>query len=103
MRARPGEGVGVTLVPDFTKRPSQLCHSEKLTHLGSRARGSGVTRYCQCMENQPQRALVLIQARRSITLLRLRADDEFSHVTATIRRIIAVRLIEDNDQQTILL
>jgi hypothetical protein len=56
------------------------------------------------VENQPQSALVLIQSGlRLITLLCLQADNESSNVTSAIGRIIGVRLIEDNDQQTILL
>ena len=54
------------------------------------------------MENQPQSALVLIYGGGLITLFCLRADDECRNVTSAMGRIIGLRLIKNNDQQTIL-
>ncbi len=54
------------------------------------------------MQNQPQSALVLIKSGRFKTLFRLRADDDDSYMSA-ICQIAGIRLVEDNDQQSILL
>ena len=44
---------------------------------------------------------MLIESGRSKTLLGLRADDDESYVSAAIGQIAGIRLVEDNDQQSI--
>ena len=77
--------------------------SEKFTHLSSAARRRRIGLIPQVRGESAAGALVLIHRGRLISLLCLRADDEGSDVTSAIGRIVCLRLIENNNQQTILL
>ena len=76
---------------------------EKLSHIWSGARGRRVSLDSESLENQPQRALVLVEGFRLMSLLCLRADDQRRNVASTVGRITGFRLIEDDDKQTVLL
>ena len=76
---------------------------KKLTHIWSRACGGRVSLDSESLENQPQRALVLVEGFRLMSLLCLRADDQRRNVASTVGRITGFRLIEDDDKQTVLL
>ena len=60
---------------------------KKLTHIWSRARRSRITLDSEPLQNQAQRALVLVKSCRLMTLFCLRADDQGRDVASTVGRI----------------
>src|SRR5438445_3158432 len=76
---------------------------EELAHVGRRGRGAGEDVHPQAFENQPQRARVLVGGRRLIAPLRLTRTDRRPVDPPAAQRVVPARLIEHDDQQTILL
>src|SRR3989475_6287300 len=84
--------------------PSWVCASriEELAHVGRRGRSAGEDVHAEAFENEPQRARVLVRRGGLVSALGLGTDRRPVH-TPTTQRVVAARLVENDDQQAVLL
>src|SRR6266566_9584015 len=73
---------------------------EELRHPRRRGRRAGELRDTQRLEDQAQRALVLVERRRRVARLSPRADDDPGDPAPSVG-IVASRLVEQDDEQAV--
>src|SRR5436190_16494585 len=76
---------------------------EEFRHGRRSRRGGRPARDSQGLQAQAQQALVLEQRARHVMLLGLGADDDKRDAPAAVRAVAVRRLVEDDDQQSVLL
>src|SRR5579864_6951850 len=77
--------------------------SEKLRHVGSLCGGAGIAGDSQALQDEAQRALVLVERRGLKARFCLGAHNNGSHMSAAVRGVVASGLVKNDDQQSILL
>src|SRR5207245_7338642 len=75
---------------------------EELAPVGRRGRSAGDDVHAEAFENEPQRARVLVRRGGLVSALRLGTDRRPVH-TSTAQRVVAARLVENDDQQAVML
>src|SRR6266496_3792549 len=76
-----------------------LVSGEELRHIGGHAGQARESVDTRAGQNEAKDALVLVEGLRLISLFCGRADDESGHLSAAVREVGLIALIEGDDQQ----